>query len=85
MFAVASRTRATTWSTSPPERTAAAPVSRMNPSAPHALRESMTSMRRSGCALISSSAAWRADSTVPEIPPEMWMETMSLPASASGL
>jgi hypothetical protein len=30
------------------------------------------------------SAAWRAASTVPEIPPEMWIETMSRPCAASG-
>ena len=43
-----------------------------------------TSMRRCGLRALRSVAAWRADSTVPEIPPEMWIETMSRPASTSG-
>ena len=52
------------------------------PSAPQASFESMTSIRAPEPA--SSAAACRAASTVPEIPPEMWIETMSRPSRTSG-
>ena len=32
----------------------------------------------------SCSRAWVAEPTVPEIPPEMWIETMSRPSASSG-
>jgi hypothetical protein len=52
------------------------------PSAPQASLESMTSMREPDPA--SSAAACRAASTVPEMPPEMWIETMSRPSRTNG-
>jgi hypothetical protein len=76
--------RAATCSTSPPARAAAAPAIAVTPSPPQAMRESMTSMRRPGWALVASAAAWRADSIVPEIPPAMCTDTTSRPAATSG-
>src|SRR3954466_1582126 len=78
----ASRARAATASTSAPARAAAEVASTTMPSAPHASFVSMTSMRAPEPA--SSPAAWRAASTVPEIPPEMWIETMSRASPTSG-
>ena len=52
------------------------------PERPAGELESMTSMRAPDPP--SSAAAWRAASTVPEMPPEMWIETMSRPSRASG-
>jgi hypothetical protein len=83
-MSTALRTRAVTASMSPPARAAAAPASAERPMMPQALVVSMTSMRRCGLRARRSVAAWRADSTVPEIPPEMWTETMSRPSSTSG-
>ena len=81
---IAERTLAATASTSPPARAAAAPASAVSAIAPHALRVSTTSILRCGLRVDSSVAAWRADSTVPEMPPEMCTYTMSRPASTSG-
>jgi len=54
------------------------------PRPPAALPVSTTSIRRPECSRSASAAAWRPDSTVPEMPPEMCSETMSRPASSSG-
>ena len=80
----ASRARAATASTSPPAVAAAAAASdRARPiTAAGACVDDLDPALRLRSA--SSAAAWRADSTVPEIPPEMWIETMSRPASTSG-
>ena len=78
----ASRARAATASTSAPVRASATVASTTMPRAPQASFESMTSIRAPDGA--SSAAACRAASTVPEIPPEMWMETMSRPSRTSG-
>ena len=74
---------ATTASVSAPVAAARAAASATMPSPPQALAESITITRRPLSRSIRS-AAWRAPSTVPEIPPEMWIETTSWPASTSG-
>ena len=45
---------------------------------------SQPSIRRPACPAATWAAAWRALSVVPEMPPEMWTETMSRPSAASG-
>ena len=57
----------------------------MKPSPPAAVVESTTSMRSPPLPSRSSaSLAWRAASGVPERPPEMWTDTISLPSASSG-
>ena len=59
-------------------------ASTINPSPPHVVPESITSTLRPGCPAAISSAAWRADSAVPEMPPAMWTDTTSRPSATSG-
>ena len=57
----------------------------MRPMPPAAERESMTWIRSPPLpSSISRWRAWLAASKVPEMPAEMWIETISLPASSSG-
>ena len=65
-------------------RARAPAASTTSPSAPAPTVESTTSIRASGWLRATSAAAWRAPSTVPDIPPERWIETISRPDAASG-
>jgi hypothetical protein len=56
----------------------------MKPIPPAAVSESTIVMRSVPVLAATCSLAWRADSTVPEIPPEMWTETTSRPSLTSG-
>ena len=77
--------RARTASGSPPALAAAAAARTISPSPPQPLRESSTLTRSPPLsARRAARAPAAADSTVPEIPPARWIETMSRPASSSG-
>ena len=74
-----------TASRSPPRAAAAAAPSATRPVPPAPVRESKTRTRPSPRPSRSiASTACRAASQVPDSPPEMCTETMSLPASSSG-
>ena len=76
--------RSTTSSADAPACAARAPASATKPMPPAALSESTTVTRSTPVLAASCSLAWRALSTVPEMPPEMWTETTSRPCSTSG-
>ena len=77
-------TRLTTSSSDPPACATLAPARAIRPSPPAARSESITVIRSTPFRSASCSFAWRADSTVPEMPPEMCTDTTSRPSSTSG-
>jgi hypothetical protein len=63
-----------------PSRAPAAAASAISPSPPQAVAESTTWTRPGE----HWAAAWRADSTVPEMPPDRWIDSTSRPWASSG-
>ena len=85
-FSRVSRAARSTASRSAPCSAARAAASAISPSPPAAVAESTTRTRPGSRppSRSSASTACRAASLVPDKPPEMWIETMSRPASSSG-
>ena len=76
---------ATTLAASAPRAALRAAASTTMPRPPAAVDESITCTRSPPLPSRSrASRAWRADSWVPDSPPEMWIDTTSRPSARSG-